>query len=164
MTFIDFYRLLWTYIYILIKNNFKNNWRDKVEDERVFIINKVSMTISSFAIQAMMYEVSCFPSPGLVSPVSNGSHTDMNFYTFIDSTSTLSKYLALFVQEGLSDKKYKEIFNGIRRIGVEVEKDMFAKTRGINTHKGMLFLWGLLAQLQEKQFLRKKDLNAFKIL
>ena len=102
-----------------------------MEDEKVYTINKVSMTISSFAIQAMIYEISCFPSPGLISPVSNGAHTDMNLYTFIDSTSTLSKYLALFVQEGLSGKTYKEIFNGIRRIGVEAEKDMFAKTKGI---------------------------------
>jgi len=128
-----------------------------VENERVFIINKVSMTISSFAIQAMIYEVSCFPSPGLVSPVSNGSHKDMNFYTFIDSTSTLSKYLALFVQEGLSDKTYKEIFNGIRLIGVEAENDMFAKTRGINTHKGMLYLMGVVCAATGKAIFEKKE-------
>lgn len=60
--------------------------------EKVFTINKVSMTINSFAIQAIIYEISCFPSPGLISPVSNRAHKDMNLYTFIDTTSTLSKY------------------------------------------------------------------------
>ncbi|WP_298838493.1 triphosphoribosyl-dephospho-CoA synthase CitG [Clostridium sp.] len=128
-----------------------------MEDEKVYTINKVSMTISSFAIQAMIYEISCFPSPGLISPVSNGAHTDMNLYTFIDSTSTLSKYLALFVQEGLSGKTYKEIFNGIRRIGVEAEKDMFAKTKGINTHKGMLFLMGVACAATGKAIFEKKE-------
>jgi len=128
-----------------------------MENEKVYTINKVSMTISSFAIQAMIYEISCFPSPGLISPVSNGAHTDMNLYTFIDSTSTLSKYLALFVQEGLSGKTYKEIFNGIRRIGVEAETDMFAKTRGINTHKGMLFLMGVACAATGKAIFEKKE-------
>ena len=128
-----------------------------MKTKKVFTINEISMTISSFAIQAMIYEVSCYPSPGLVSPVSHGAHKDMNFFTFIDSTSTLSKYLALFVQEGFSDKTYKEIFNGVRRIGVEAEKDMFAKTRGINTHKGMLFLMGVACAATGKAIFDKKS-------
>jgi len=101
------------------------------------------MIISNLAIQAMIYEGSCYPSPGLVSPISCGAHKDMNFYTFIDSASILSKYLPLFVQKGFSHKTYKEIFDGVRLIGIEAEKDMFAKTKGINTHKGMLFLIGI---------------------
>lgn len=119
-------------------------------------INKISMTISSFALQAMLYEVSCYPSPGLVSPVSYGAHKDMDFFTLIDSASTLSKYLALFVQEGFSDKTYKELFKGIRRIGVEAEKDMFAKTGGINTHKGMLFLIGVACAATGKAIYEQK--------
>ena len=128
-----------------------------MKNKKVYKINEISMTISSFAIQAMIYEVSCYPSPGLVSPVSYGAHKDMNFFTFIDSTSTLSKYLVLFVQEGFSDKTYKEIFNGVRRIGVEAEKDMLAKTRGINTHKGMLFLMGVACAATGKAIFEKKD-------
>jgi len=128
-----------------------------MRNNKVFTINEISMTISSFAIQAMIYEVSCYPSPGLVSPVSCGAHTDMDFFTFIDSTSTLSKYFALFVQEGFSDKTYKEIFNGVRRIGVEAEKDMFAKTKGINTHKGMLFLMGVACAATGKVIFEKKE-------
>ncbi|MDP4107368.1 MAG: triphosphoribosyl-dephospho-CoA synthase, partial [Bacillota bacterium] len=102
------------------------------------MINKISQEISSFATQAMLYEVACYPSPGLVSPISNGAHKDMDFFTFIDSTSVLSKYLSLFVQEGFTDNSYKDIFNNIRTIGIEAENDMFSKTNGINTHKGML--------------------------
>ncbi|MBX4259555.1 triphosphoribosyl-dephospho-CoA synthase CitG [Clostridium estertheticum] len=130
-----------------------------MKNEKTFTINKVSMIISSFAIQAMIYEVSCYPSPGLVSPVSYGAHKDMNFYTFIDSTSTLSKYLPLFVQEGFSNKTSKEIFDGVRLIGVEAEKDMFAKTNGINTHKGMLFLIGIACAATGKAIYEKKGFN-----
>lgn len=49
----------------------------------------------------------------------------MNYFTFLDSTAALSKYLALFVQEGYSHSECKDIFYSIRDIGVEAEKDMF---------------------------------------
>ncbi|AZV57484.1 triphosphoribosyl-dephospho-CoA synthase CitG [Clostridium sp. AWRP] len=114
-----------------------------MKNEKMFQINEISMIIGGFAVQAMIYEVSCYPSPGLVSPVSCGAHKDMNFFTFIDSTSVLSRYMTMFVQEGLSDKSYKELFNSIRNLGMEAEKDMFIKTKEVNTHKGMLFLMGV---------------------
>ncbi|MDQ0148620.1 triphosphoribosyl-dephospho-CoA synthase CitG [Eubacterium multiforme] len=106
-------------------------------------INEISLDIGALAVQAMLYEVSCFPSPGLVSPVSNGAHKDMNFYTFIDSTSAILKYLVLFTQKGYQDKSSKEIFKDIRKVGIEAEKAMFLKTNGVNTHKGMIFLIGI---------------------
>lgn len=121
-----------------------------------FTLNDFSLTISSFALQAMLYEVTCYPSPGLVSPVSNGAHKDMNYFTFIDSTAVLSKYLALFVQEGYSNRCCKEIFNIIRNVGVEAEKEMFTKTKGINTHKGMLFLIGIACAAVGKAIYEKK--------
>ncbi|WP_234117436.1 triphosphoribosyl-dephospho-CoA synthase CitG [Clostridium hydrogenum] len=104
---------------------------------------KIAFNIASFAIQAMMYEVSCFPSPGLVSPVSNGAHKDMDFYTFIDSTCALSSYFVKFVREGFKEVSCKQLFRNIREIGIEAEKDMFLKTKGVNTHKGMIFLMGI---------------------
>lgn len=128
-----------------------------MSNNRIFKINEVSMKISSFAIQAMIYEVSCYPSPGLVSPVSSGAHKDMDFFTFVDSTSVLSHYFTLFVQEGFSDKSYKEIFNSLRKIGIKAEQDMFIKTKGINTHKGMLFLMGITCAAIGKTLYEKKS-------
>lgn len=104
---------------------------------------KLAYEIGGFAIQAMLYEVSCFPSPGLVSPVSNGAHKDMNFYTFVDSTCALSSYFVKFVREGFKEVSCRELFKNIRKIGIEAEKDMFLKTKGVNTHKGMIFLMGI---------------------
>jgi len=128
-----------------------------MKEEKTFILNEISLIISSFAIQAMLYEVTCYPSPGLVSPISNGAHKDMNYFTFIDSTSVLSKYLALFVQNGCTDKSYKDIFNNIRNIGMEAEKEMFIKTEGINTHKGMLFLIGIACTAVGKAIYEEKN-------
>lgn len=133
-----------------------------MKNEDTFAINKFSMIISEFAIQALIYEVSCYPSPGLVSPISTGAHKDMNFFTFIDSTSVLSKYFMLFVQEGFSDDGYKEIFERIRVIGIEAEKNMFIKTNGVNTHKGMLFLIGVICAAIGKIIKQKKDFSQIK--
>lgn len=128
-----------------------------MKKENTLKLNEISLAISSFAIQAMLYEVTCYPSPGLVSPVSNGAHKDMNYFTFIDSIAVLSKYLALFVQEGYSNKCCKEIFNNVRTVGLEAEKDMFTKTNGINTHKGMLFLIGIACAAVGKIIYEKKS-------
>ena len=127
-----------------------------------FKINETAMVISSFALQAMIYEVSCFPSPGLVSPVCSGAHGDMNFFTFVDSTAALSRYLPLLVQQGFSDKSYKDIFKCVRKIGVEAEREMFAKTKGINTHKGMLFLVGIACAAVGKAIYDKQDFQQVK--
>lgn len=127
-----------------------------------FDLNGFSIMIGSLAIQAMLYEISCMPSPGLVSPVSSGAHKDMDYYTFIDSTSVLSRYMALFVQEGYSNRKCKDIFNRIRVIGIEAERDMFVKTNGVNTHKGMLFLMGVTCAAIGKVIYEKKSFDDIK--
>lgn len=103
----------------------------------------ISFKLAEFAMQAMIYEVSCFPSPGLVSPISSGAHKDMDFYTFIDSTAVLNKYMFMFSEAGINSNNLDELFVSLRRIGVKAEEEMFLKTKNINTHKGMIFLMGL---------------------
>ncbi|MGL5417505.1 MAG: triphosphoribosyl-dephospho-CoA synthase CitG [Clostridium sp.] len=121
----------------------------------------ISFKLSELAIQSMMYEVSCFPSPGLVSPVSNGAHKDMNFYTFIDSTAVLNKYMFLFSEVGLNAENLEELFKGLRKVGIDAEKAMFEKTENINTHKGMIFLMGLT--IGSTAFCIKNNLGFFDI-
>ena len=127
-----------------------------MKKENTLCLNEISLTISSFAIQAILYEVSCYPSPGLVSPISNGAHKDMDYFTFIDSSAVLSKYLAVFVQQGYNDKGYKDVFNNIRTVGKDAEREMFIKTKRINTHKGMIFLMGIACAAVGKALYEKK--------
>ena len=75
---------------------------------KTYNINDISFKISSFAIESMLYEISCFPSPGLVSPISSGAHNDMDYYTFIQSTSELIKYMTLFAERGYSKIQLKK--------------------------------------------------------
>lgn len=116
--------------------------RKKQMDDKTVIYSRV-FDIAALAMKAMLYEVSCFPSPGLVSPVSQGSHKDMDYYTFIDSSTVIYKYILLFAQNGFDEEDPKIIFANIRKIGIRCEEDMLKETKGVNTHKGMVFLIGV---------------------
>jgi triphosphoribosyl-dephospho-CoA synthase len=43
-----------------------------------------AVSIASLAVQAILYEASCNPSPGLVSKVSNGAHRIWIISPFLD--------------------------------------------------------------------------------
>lgn len=112
------------------------------------------------AMKGIFYEVSSYPSPGLVSPVSQGAHRDMDFYTFIDSSLSLYRPLIRCVEVSRNEeyKDNKEVFKYIRHIGKEAENIMLHRTKGVNTHKGMIFLMFIAlssvtrALVQDKNF------------
>ena len=106
-------------------------------------VNERSIIIASLAVQAILYEASCAPSPGLVSQTSSGAHTDMDYFTFLDSATSLINPLIHCTQAGFSSTTPPEIFQQLRLIGKSGEQQMLAKTSGVNTHKGMLFLLGV---------------------
>lgn len=99
--------------------------------------------IGETAILGMLYEVSASPSPGLVSPFSSGVHRDMDFFTFMRSSSAIAYAMYICAQIGM-DYDTDKILKSIRSIGVNAEKNMFRSTGGVNTHRGFLFLGGLV--------------------
>ena len=119
-----------------------------------------SINIASLAVQAMLYEVSCTPSPGLVSQTSSGAHTDMDYFTFLDSATSLMNPLIHCTEAGFSAKKPQEIFHQLREIGKLGEQQMFKKTSGINTHKGMLFLLGICCAAGGKVMFEGSDFSS----
>jgi len=92
----------------------------------------------------MLYELFTYPAFGLVSPYSSGSHQDMDYYTFIDSISVLNKYMLQFAKLGYQEKAIEKMIEEAIEIGLACEEDMFQKTKGINTHKGLIFVLGSL--------------------
>jgi len=101
--------------------------------------------LSSLAQQAILFEISLSPKPGLVDKFSNGSHSDMNYQTFIDSTAAISPWFAELVREGYSyyDSDLTKALPLIRNIGLRMESAMYEATQNINTQKGIIFLMGL---------------------
>ena len=103
--------------------------------------NGFSRTVSRFALHALYGELRCYPKPGLVSTVDNGSHADMNASTFIRSLFALRHYFAAIADAGGQDAP----FTLLQAHGVAAEQRMLRATGGVNTHRGAIFTLGLLA-------------------
>jgi len=101
--------------------------------------------ISELATRSILLEVSCHPKPGLVTPYSQGSHMDMDYYLFIKSTAALSQGFRTISEMGYNfEGRLTELLGPIRRCGIGIEDRMFEVTNGINTQKGLVFLFCML--------------------
>ena len=104
----------------------------------------VSKQLANFAMQAILYEITLSPKPGLVDFQTSGAHRDMDYFTFIDSSAAIFPYFQEIAELGYN---YKGEINLalplIRNIGLAMESDMFVATHGVNTQKGNIFLMGI---------------------
>ena len=101
--------------------------------------------LSSLAQKAILSEISLTPKPGLIDKFSSGSHTDMNYHTFIASTSAISPWFGELVREGFvfQDEDLTKALPIIRNTGLRMESAMYAATGNVNTQKGIIFLMGI---------------------
>lgn len=118
--------------------------------------------IASIAQRAILYEVSTTPKPGLVDRENSGAHKDMDFFTFMASSSSLYRGMYQCALEGFSfeGEDRRELLNIIRKPGIECEKEMFKATDGVNTHKGIIFSLGILSAVVGSLY-RKYGFNYF---
>ncbi|MBM7836075.1 triphosphoribosyl-dephospho-CoA synthase CitG [Clostridium sardiniense] len=124
-------------------------------DRKLFIEKATSLIIKS-----LLYEVSCYPSPGLVSPVSTGAHNDMDYYTFIDSISEIGPLFKEIIEMSMSQIPLNKLLSTIRPIGINIEDAMFTATKKINTHKGLIFLLGVVAASVSRAFYNNLPFNS----
>ena len=103
---------------------------------------RVTAILSDLTLEGMIYEVSSFPGFGLVTPLTQGSHKDMDFFYFLHSSFVLKKGFKKMVETMFSSLPLDIAFKKIREIGKITEEEMFKATSGVNTHKGMIFLMG----------------------
>lgn len=120
----------------------------EIEITENFLVFRLSNHIGLLMQKALFYEVNTSLKPGLVDRVHNGSHQDMCLTTFIDSAYTLTDFFCQCAKEGLSCNASKTnlplLFQKLRKMGLKAEKNMFLTTKGINTHKGIIFSGGIL--------------------
>lgn len=102
--------------------------------------------ISNIALRSILYEAILCPKPGLVDPITSGAHNDMDIFTFIDSAVCLREYFDKVYEISINyeSEELSELFSVIREIGKEAEKKMLLETKGVNTHKGIIFSLGIL--------------------
>lgn len=98
------------------------------------------------ATQALLDEAHTTPKPGLVDENNTGSHTDMDLAAFERSARTLTPYWSKCFELGRegAESPPEETFPALQRAGLEAERAMLEVTGGVNTHKGAIFLLGLL--------------------
>ena len=102
--------------------------------------------IAGLAVRALLYEVAVTPKPGLVDREGNGSHHDMDFYTFLSSASFLFPYFSecfLIGRQTAADPA-PFTFSRLRVPGKLAEGEMLRVTGGVNTHKGAIFTLGVI--------------------
>ncbi len=103
-------------------------------------------SIGALARCALLAEAEAAPKPGLVDPVTSGAHPDMDISTFRASAAALEPFFIAFARRGLVARGAPPdaLLAGIRPLGLEAEAAMLQATGGINTHKGAIFLFGVL--------------------
>ena len=106
---------------------------------------ELSHKISALALRSVLYEICLTPKPGLVDFNGSGIHKDMDFNLFMDSTSVISGYFESLFRRGyeFSGEDFSLALPQIRFIGLQMEKAMFLKTKGVNSQKGIIFLMGI---------------------
>ena len=120
-------------------------WKSaRILDE--FFRNRGAETVTDCITRAMVAEVSATPKPGLVDRANTGSHKDMDFDLFLTSIHALEPFFPEFFRLGWDnwDRPEAELFSALREAGIRADAAMFAATRGVNTHKGMVFSAAIL--------------------
>ena len=122
-----------------------------------FFRGKAADLTATCAVRALLYEVSATPKPGLVDRNNSGSHQDMDFFTFLDSSAALIPWFRDFFCIGWDHASDPEplLFSRLRFAGKRAEEQMFSATGGVNTHKGLVFsfavLCGALGQIHARR-------------
>ena len=87
----------------------------------------------------MQWELDLTPKPGLVDRRDNGSHQDLNYPLMVRSIRLLERYFF----DCAADLEAGGAFGRLRERGVVAERAMLERL-GANTHRGAIFLGGLL--------------------
>ena len=80
--------------------------------------NEFCQIISSTTIKSILFEISTSPKPGLVDRYNPGGHRDMDFFTFLRSSSVLYPYFYNCTKTGMDFKgnDYRDLLADIRPI------------------------------------------------
>ena len=108
--------------------------------------NEFAERIAGDAVRALLKEVHVTPKPGLVDEANAGSHRDMDLSLMEKSAEALRPYFetAVLIGYETAGLEPEDAFPLLRMAGREAEDVMFQATGGVNTHKGAVYLFGIL--------------------
>lgn len=132
--------------------------------------------LENHAALSLLDEVYAAPKPGLVDRIDSGAHADMKFEDFILSTAAITPFLremavtayqSCFTLPASPDAARETdaaLFSRLRELGKHAEREMYATTGGVNTHKGAVFTLGLLSAGAGLLYAKSGKLSAETIL
>ncbi|WP_314259768.1 citrate lyase holo-[acyl-carrier protein] synthase [Cardiobacterium hominis] len=115
---------------------------------RRYRLHQQAQAIAATMRDALITEATLTPKAGLVDAAHNGGHADMNLALFLKSADVIAPYLGDCAATGMTfagTPASPVILAAIRPLGLAAEAAMYAATGGINTHKGAIFAFGLIA-------------------
>ncbi|MEN6594143.1 MAG: triphosphoribosyl-dephospho-CoA synthase [Clostridiaceae bacterium] len=118
--------------------------------------------IGLLAYEALVFEAQLSPKPGLVDAENSGAHADMDLPLLLRSAEAIRPYFLRFARRGAEDCALSpegRLF-AIRQDGLDAESAMFAATSGVNTHKGAIFLLGVLCYAAGRRSTTELPLSA----
>ena len=102
-----------------------------------------SSRIAAAIKQSLLAELNLENKFGLVTPTSQGSHTDLNYGIMQKSQDAIIPYLVRLFWAGFDSDGTEDLLSKLRPIGQQAEKAMFEEAK-TNTYKGFIFVSGVL--------------------
>jgi holo-ACP synthase/triphosphoribosyl-dephospho-CoA synthase len=122
-------------------------------------------------MRALITEVAITPKPGLVDRANNGAHRDMDFFSFVDSSAAILPYFRDCALAGFDaaaetgDESWPTaLFNSLRPGGKIAEQEMLEASGGANTHRGIIFSFGIASAAFGALFRHREPVLAEHIL
>ncbi len=105
---------------------------------------QVATALSRLAVQSLLEELRLTPKPGLVDMLNNGCHYDLSPGLMECSAYGLGDVFFEMAIAAYGQKPSLTMREKLASIGRKGELKMMARTGGINTHKGAIWVLGLL--------------------
>jgi triphosphoribosyl-dephospho-CoA synthase len=100
--------------------------------------------LASLARQALVAEAQLTPKPGLVDRCGSGSHADLSLEIMIRSAAAIEPFFLHMSAASASARVDAALRALLAAIGREAETAMLSATGGTNSHKGAIWILGLL--------------------
>lgn len=105
--------------------------------------------LGELAAESLETEARLAPKPGLVDSLNSGAHGDMDLKLMLESAGSLRPYFTRCAKVALEAAKagnpdYSCLMAELKALGISAEETMLKATGGVNTHRGAIYLIGLL--------------------
>ncbi|GGZ91028.1 triphosphoribosyl-dephospho-CoA synthase MdcB [Ignatzschineria ureiclastica] len=105
---------------------------------------EIATVLADQAVSALIEEVSLTPKPGLVDFKRSNAHKDMDWALLVASARALHDTFYQIALSGYSASLDQSLREKIAKIGRGGEMKMLQATGGVNTHKGAIWVLGLI--------------------